>query len=140
MESTAQGKEWADPAKIKNQGNERWYDSPKADKVNNQTALGEFLMSQRKHSAGRYYEASYDQWLKRDGPKAKKTRSSPNWSKSIKFSSGDELHSIIDQYVHFYNYERFQERFGVRAPMEVRTAALNAKIQEQFPIAENKRV
>lgn len=26
-----------------------------------------------------------------------------------KFSSGGELRSAIDQYVHFYNYERFQE-------------------------------
>ena len=57
-----------------------------------------------------------------------------------KFSSGDELRSAIDQYVHFYNDERFQERFGVRTPMEVRTAALHTKILEQFPITENKRI
>ena len=57
-----------------------------------------------------------------------------------KFNGGDELRSAIDQYVQFYNYERFQERFGVRTPMEVRTAALNAKIPEQFPITENKRI
>ena len=57
-----------------------------------------------------------------------------------KFSNGDELRSAIDQYVHFYNYERFQERFGVRTPMEVRAAALDAKLPEQFPIAENKRI
>ena len=57
-----------------------------------------------------------------------------------KFNGGGELHSAIDQYVHFYNYERFQERFGVRTPMEVRAAALNAKIPEQFPITENKRI
>lgn len=57
-----------------------------------------------------------------------------------KFSSGGELRSAIDQYVHFYNYERFQERFGVRTPMEVRIAALHAKNPKQFPIAENKRI
>ena len=57
-----------------------------------------------------------------------------------KFSSGDELRSAIDQYVHFYNYERFQEWFGERTPMEVRTVALHAKNPEQFPIAENKRI
>lgn len=57
-----------------------------------------------------------------------------------KFSSGEELRSAIEQYVHFYNYKRFQERFGVRTPMEVRAAALNAKIPEQFPITENKRI
>ena len=46
----------------------------------------------------------------------------------------------IEQYVHFYNYKRFQKRFGVRTPMEVRAAALNVKIPEQFPITENKRI
>ena len=51
-----------------------------------------------------------------------------------------KLRSAIDQYVHFYNDERFQERFGVRTSMEVRTAALHAKNPEQFPIAENKRL
>ncbi len=55
-----------------------------------------------------------------------------------KFSSGDEVRSAIDHYIHFYNDERFQERFGVRTPMEVRMAALHAKNPEQFPIAENK--
>ena len=57
-----------------------------------------------------------------------------------KFSSGDEVRSAIEQYVHFYNYKRFQERFGVRTPMEVRAAALATKSPEQFPIAENKRI
>ena len=57
-----------------------------------------------------------------------------------KFSSGEELRSAIEQYIHFYNYKRFQERFGVRTPMEVRIAALHAKNPEQFPIAENKRI
>ena len=57
-----------------------------------------------------------------------------------KFSSGEELRSAIEQYIYFYNYKRFQERFGVRTPMEVRAAALNAKIPEQFPITENKRI
>ena len=56
-----------------------------------------------------------------------------------KFNGGDELGSAIDEYVQFYNYERFQERFGVRTPMEVRMAALHAKNPEQFPIPENKR-
>ena len=56
-----------------------------------------------------------------------------------KFSSGGELRLAIDQYVHFYNYERFQERFGVRTPMEVRMAALHAKTPEQSPIVENER-
>lgn len=57
-----------------------------------------------------------------------------------KFSNGDELRSAIDRYIHFYNCERFQDRFGVRTPMEVRTAALVTNSPEQFPIAENKRI
>ena len=57
-----------------------------------------------------------------------------------KFSNEDELRTAIDHYIHFYNYERFQERFGIRTPMEVRSAAISAKNPEQFPIAENKRI
>jgi transposase InsO family protein len=57
-----------------------------------------------------------------------------------KFSNEAELRVSIDQYIHFYNYERFQERFGTRTPMEVRTAALAAEKPIQFPIAENKRI
>ena len=57
-----------------------------------------------------------------------------------KFSSEAELRAAIDKYIHFYNYERFQERFGTRTPIEVRSAALAAEIPEQYPIAENKRI
>ncbi len=57
-----------------------------------------------------------------------------------KFSNERELRKAIDHYIHFYNYERFQERFGTRTPMEVREAAMVAEIPEQFPIAENKRI
>ena len=46
----------------------------------------------------------------------------------------------VEDYIHFYNYERFQERFGTRTPMEVRTAALAAVTSAQYPIAENKRI
>lgn len=57
-----------------------------------------------------------------------------------KFSNETELRTAIDKYIHFYNYERFQERFKTRTPMEVRTAALSTDKPEQFPIAENKRI
>lgn len=57
-----------------------------------------------------------------------------------KFSNEDDLRAAIDSYIHFYNYERFQERFGTRTPIEVRSAAISAEIPEQFPIAENKRI
>ena len=57
-----------------------------------------------------------------------------------KFNNEVELRTAIDQYIHFYNYERFQERFGTRTPMEVRSAALVAERPMHFPIAQNKRI
>jgi transposase InsO family protein len=57
-----------------------------------------------------------------------------------KFSTEVELRAAIDKYIHFYNYDRFQERFNTRTPMEVRTTALASDSPEQFPIAENKRI
>ena len=57
-----------------------------------------------------------------------------------KFSTEVELRAAIDKYIHFYNYDRFQERFNTRTPMEVRTIALASDSPEQFPIAENKRI
>ena len=57
-----------------------------------------------------------------------------------KFSNEAELRTAIDKYIYFYNYERFQDRFGTRAPMEVRTAALSTEAPAQFPSAENKRI
>ena len=40
----------------------------------------------------------------------------------------------------FYYYERLQEGFGNRTPMEERLAALEADKPEQYPIPENKRI
>ena len=57
-----------------------------------------------------------------------------------KFKNEAELRDAIDKYIHFYNYERFQERYGTRTPMEVRNAALASDIPAQFPIAENMRI
>ena len=57
-----------------------------------------------------------------------------------KFSNEEELRDAIDKYIHFYNYERFQERFNTRTPMEVRAEALATDTPKQFPIAENKRI
>lgn len=56
------------------------------------------------------------------------------------FKSEQTLRSAIDKYIHFYNYERFQKRFGVKTPMQVRIAALNADVPTLYPIAENKRI
>ncbi|WP_279013111.1 hypothetical protein [Thomasclavelia cocleata] len=37
-------------------------------------------------------------------------------------------------------YERYQRRFGVKTPYEVRSEALANKTPNQYPIAENKRI
>ena len=57
-----------------------------------------------------------------------------------KFTSEDELRKAIHSYIHFYNYERFQERFNGKTPIEVRKDALIADVPQQYPIAENKRI
>ena len=57
-----------------------------------------------------------------------------------KFHNEAELRTAIDKYIQFYNYERFQERFGTRTPMEIRSVALSTEVPVQFPIAENKRI
>ena len=57
-----------------------------------------------------------------------------------KFNNEDELRRSIEKYIHFYNYDRYQERFGTQSPMEVRNAALKTDSPVQYPIAENKRI
>ena len=56
------------------------------------------------------------------------------------FNSMDELIRAIEEYIHYYNYERYQERFNNMAPMEVREAALHSENPEQYPITENKKI
>ncbi len=56
------------------------------------------------------------------------------------FENEQSLQSAIEKYIHFYNYERFQERFDNQTPMEVRMAALNSDIPALYPIPENKRI
>jgi transposase InsO family protein len=57
-----------------------------------------------------------------------------------KFEDENTLRSAIERYIHFYNYERLQERFGNRTPMEVRMEALHSDEPTQYPIPENKRI
>ena len=57
-----------------------------------------------------------------------------------KFENEKALRSAIEKYIHFYNYERFQERFEGHSPMEVRTKALNSVKPSLYPIPENKRI
>lgn len=60
---------------------------------------------------------------------------------SIKtFDTEADLKAAIEEYIYFYNHKRFQDRFGTRTPIEVRTAALNAEVPVVYPIAENKRI
>ena len=56
------------------------------------------------------------------------------------FKDEQSLRSAIEKYIHFYNYERFQERFGNRTPMEVRMKALNSDKPAVYPIPENRRI
>ena len=56
------------------------------------------------------------------------------------FTDEKTLRSAIEKYIHFYNYERFQERFENRTPIEVRMEALNSDKPAVYPIPENKRI
>lgn len=56
------------------------------------------------------------------------------------FKDEKSLRSAIEKYIHFYNYERFQERFDNQTPMEVRMAALTSYKPILYPIPENKRI
>ena len=56
------------------------------------------------------------------------------------FKDEKSLRSAIERYIHFYNYERFQARFGNRTPKEVRTEALNSSNPALYPIPVNKRI
>ena len=55
-------------------------------------------------------------------------------------SDENSLRNGISQFISFYNNERFQERFGGKTPLQVRTEALAATDPIQYPIPENKRI
>ena len=50
------------------------------------------------------------------------------------------LCEAIEKYMHFYTYERPQERFNYKAPAEVRKEAMESETTASYPIAENKRI
>lgn len=56
------------------------------------------------------------------------------------FTDEKSLRSAIEKYIHFYNYERFQERFINQTPMEIRIAAMHSDTPALYPIPENKRI
>ena len=56
------------------------------------------------------------------------------------YNTKDEVIRAIDDWIYYYIYERYQRRFGVRTPYEVRCEALTSKQPHQYPIPENKRI
>ena len=56
------------------------------------------------------------------------------------FTDEDTLRKAIEDYLQFYKNERIQERFGGKAPAEVRQEALVAESPTQYPIPINKRI
>lgn len=59
---------------------------------------------------------------------------------NFRFENEDELIRTIKDYIYFYNNNRYQERFGNLAPMEVRRKAMSSVNPRQYPIPENKRI
>ena len=50
------------------------------------------------------------------------------------------LKAAIDNYIHFYNYDRPQERYDWKPPAQIRKDALEAPIPALYPIPENRRI
>ena len=57
-----------------------------------------------------------------------------------KFTDAVSLRKAISVYVDFYNNEKLQERFGDKAPSQIRAGALATDAPEQYPIVPNKRI
>ena len=56
------------------------------------------------------------------------------------YNTKDELIKAINDWIHYYMYERYQRRFGVKTPYEVRSEAFSLQTPNQYPIPENKRI
>ena len=59
---------------------------------------------------------------------------------NMNFENEDALRKAIEDYIFFYNNNRYQERFNNLAPIEVRQAAMTSIVPVQYPIPENKRI
>lgn len=57
-----------------------------------------------------------------------------------KFTDEASLRKAISDYIDFYNNDRLQERFGDKAPSQIRAEALAADNPKQYPIAPNNRI
>ena len=56
------------------------------------------------------------------------------------YRTKEELIHALEEWFHYYTYERYQRRFGVRTPYEVRSEALKAETPAEYKIHENKRI
>ena len=56
------------------------------------------------------------------------------------YNTKEELIKAIEDWIHYYMFERYQRRFGVRTPYEVRVEALATETPVQYPIPEKKRI
>lgn len=56
------------------------------------------------------------------------------------YNTKEELIKAIDDWIYYYMYEKYQRRFGVKTPYEVRREALANETPKQYPIPENKRI
>lgn len=56
------------------------------------------------------------------------------------YNTKDELVKAVDDWIHYYMYERYQRRFGVKTPYEVRNEAFSLQTPNQYPVPENKRI
>ena len=57
-----------------------------------------------------------------------------------KYETREELEEAIKEWIRYYSHERYQRRFGVRTPYEVRSEALCNENPVQYPIPENKAI
>ena len=57
-----------------------------------------------------------------------------------KYETREELEEAIREWIRYYSHERYQRRFGVKTPYEVRSEALCNENPVQYPIPENKAI
>lgn len=56
------------------------------------------------------------------------------------YDTREEIVQAITEWINYYTYERYQRRFDVKTPYEVRSEALASETPKQYMIPENKRI
>ena len=56
------------------------------------------------------------------------------------YRTKETLINALEEWFHYYTYERYQRRFGVRTPYEVRSEAFGVEAPIEYKIPENKRI